>query len=345
LGKEGAAALGATFNLTEDLKAGDKLTFANGGSAGELFIQYAAGATAGDIQKMINNAPNVQASLKSGVSASDVIPNLPSGATYAFQEQGIVNKYTSGATAQQVIDLINSKLGDVFTASALKTEGGTNGRVSYMDASVVYGDFNLDNALRFDGMDNGPLVRLSNLNSDGSKAINQELGIRIVQPSDADIRSGITTPILEIQLATDASGNSITTAKDIVDMFSKLNASETMGVSASLVYPPGVDPNGRVWVTDGCGKAYPLKFSRDKGEPVNLAGKKSAPLVAEYRVDFIENEVFNAGKRLPAFWVYKEYREAFRGEREYRRRMNVKTPSCGLRRVAGAGLHAHGRER
>ena len=246
------AALTGGFALTENLAAGDKLTLGNGGSAGELFIQYAAGATAGDIQKMINNAPGVQATLKAGVSASDVIQNLPSGATYASGAAAVENKYVSGATSQQVIDLINSKLGDMFTATSLYGSG-SGGRVGYMDASVVYGDINLDNALVFSGMDNGPLVRLSTSNSDGSRAINQELSISILQPSDTDIRAGITTPILQVNLATDAAGNSISTAKDIADMFNRLTAAETLGVSASVLYPPGVDPNGRVWVDDGCG--------------------------------------------------------------------------------------------
>jgi len=240
------------LTISEDILNGDSIKLGNGGSAGELFIQYKAGATAGEIMNMINNAPNVQATLKSGVSASDIISALPSNQTYVSGATAIANPWVSGVTSQTVIDLINSRLGDMFTASAL-SGGGSGGRVSYQDASEIWGDVNFDNALRFTGMDNGPRVRLSVTNSDGSAAINQQLGVRILQPSDADIRAGITTPILEIMLATDASGNSITTAKDIVDLFNRLTPAETLGVSASLLLPPGVDPNGRTWVSDGCG--------------------------------------------------------------------------------------------
>lgn len=255
-------ALGATGTLAAadfvisggTLAEGDSLTLGNGGTAGELFVQYKAGATADEIMKMINNAPNVQATLASGVKGSDVISNLPSGSMHATKAaaDAVTNKYVSGATSQEVIDLINSKLGDLFTASALNGDG-TGGRVSYMDAAVDYGDVNLDNALRFTGMDNGPLVRLSNLKPDGTKATNQELSVEIIQPTDEDIRNGVTTPILQINLATDASGNSITTAKDIADLFDRLTPAQTLGVSAEVVYPPGVDPNGGTWVTDNCG--------------------------------------------------------------------------------------------
>ena len=240
--------------LTGTMGDGDSITFANGGSVGELFVQYKAGATAGEIQAMINNAPNVQATLKNGVSASNVIPALPSGRTHTLKAgtAAVDSPWVSGATSQQVIDLINSKLGDKFTAAAL-SGGGTGGRVSYMDASVVWGDINLGNALQFTGMDNGPIIRLSTVNSTGAPAINQQLGVKILQPSEADKKAGITTPILEIQLATDAQGNSITTASDIVKLFNNLTPAETLGVSVSQLYPPGVDPNGRIFAKGECG--------------------------------------------------------------------------------------------
>jgi len=249
-----------TVTMTGTMGEGDSITFANGGSEGELFVQYKAGATAGEIQAMINNAPSVQATLKQGVSASDIISALPSGRTHTLKAGTLAvdNPWVSGATSQQVIDLINSKLGDKFTATAL-AGGGSGGRVSYMDASAVWGDINLGNALLFSGMDNGPLVRLSTMNSDGSPAINQKLGVKILQPSEADKKAGITTPILEIQLATDAQGNSITTARDIVDLFNKLTPAETLGVSVSQLYPPGVDPNGRIFGVDECGKSYVIE--------------------------------------------------------------------------------------
>jgi flagellin-like hook-associated protein FlgL len=242
---------------------GDTLTFKGGAAEGEVTITYKEGATANDILKMLNNAPNVQASLAQGVDGNALIPALPSGKTYvakpasdptdAADDINFTSRFTSGATAQDVIDLINSKLGDKFSATTLSGDSG-GGRVSYMDAAVDYGSINLDNALRFTGMDNGPLVRLSNIGPDGQKVANQQLGVKVIPLSEADIKAGIHTPILEIRLATDASGNSITTAKDISDMFDRLTAEETLGVSAEVLYPPGVDPNGRIFGVDSCGK-------------------------------------------------------------------------------------------
>lgn len=232
------------------LKSGDSFTLGGGGDAGELFITYKEGATVGEIQTLINNAPNVQATLKSGVSGDDLVKNLPNGEMYVSTASAAgantMSKYSSGATSQDVIDLINSKLGDKFTAVALSGDN-TNGRVSYQDASVVYGDPNLDNAVVFSGMDSGPIVRLV------TGSANQSLGVTIRQPSDADIAAGVHTPILEIQLATDASGNSTTTAKQLADFFDTLTPEQTLGVSAEVYYANGVDPNGRTWVEDGCG--------------------------------------------------------------------------------------------
>jgi flagellin len=102
-------------------------------------------------------------------------------------------------------------------------------------------------------MDNGPVVRITNMGADNLPVANQQLSVKIIQPSEADIKAGIHTPILEIRLATDASGNSITTAKDIADLFDRLTAEETLGVSAEVLYPPGVDPNGRIFGVDSCG--------------------------------------------------------------------------------------------
>ncbi|MCL2305357.1 MAG: hypothetical protein FWC43_08450 [Planctomycetaceae bacterium] len=226
---------------------GTKMTFKGGGDEGELFITYKEGTTVGQIQDMINSTANVQATLANGVNRSDLIKNIPSDQTRMVGSgTNAMSKYTSGATAQTVIDLINSKLGDKFTAAAL-TGNTSGGRVSYQDAVVDYGSVNLDNAIRFTGMDDGPVIRLA------AGVANQELGLKILMPSAEDIANGIHTPVLQINLATDASGNSITTAKQIVDMFNKLTAADTLGVSASLLLPPGVDPNGRTWTTDYCG--------------------------------------------------------------------------------------------
>lgn len=234
------------------LKNGDRITFSGGGDAGELFVTYKEGATVGEIQDMINKTPNVQATLASGVSRDDKIPALPSGKTYMSNDSAAMSRYSSSASSQDVIDMINSKLGDKFTAVALGGEGA-NGRVGYQDASLVYGDVNLDNAIQFSGMDSGPVIRLSTTNAQGEAAKNQALSVSILQPTDADIANGIHTQILQINLATDGAGNSITTAKDIADLFDRLTPAETLGVSAEIVYPDGVDANGRNWVDDGCG--------------------------------------------------------------------------------------------
>ena len=284
-------AIGATAGDLDDttfagsaLVNGDTLTFKGGGDAGELAITYKEGATADDILKMINNAPNVTASLAKGVDGSSLVKDLPSGKTYvsttpdAEADPPILNtasRFSSGATSQDVIDLINSKLGDKFTAEALYGDG-TGGRVSFMDSAVDYGSVNLDNALRFTGMDDGPVIRLSNLGADGRPVANQKLGVNIIQPNEADIKAGIHTPILEIRLATDASGNSITTAADIANLFDNLTPEETLGVSAELLYPPGVDPNGRVWVDDGCGnitvqEGCPEPFGLGIVQPTGIA--------------------------------------------------------------------------
>ncbi|MDR2440019.1 MAG: hypothetical protein LBE12_11720 [Planctomycetaceae bacterium] len=270
------------FSLAgQTLVNGETLTFKNGADAGEVTITYKEGATANDILKLLNSAPNVQATLGQGVDGTALIKALPDGKTYVSAGDGTtevntVSQYTSGATAQDVIDLINSKLGDKFMATALSSDSGT-GRVSYMDAAVDYGSVNLDNALRFTGMDNGPVVRITNMGADNKPVANQQLSVKIIQPSEADIKAGIHTPILEIRLATDASGNSITTAKDIADLFDQLTADETLGVSAEVLYPPGVDPNGRIFGVDSCGDPIviencPTPYGLGIVQPTNQPG-------------------------------------------------------------------------
>jgi len=248
--------LGITFGAAGNLSNGDRFTFDGGANAGEVTITYKEGATADDILKLLNNAPNVTASLASGVNGSTLVPNVPKGATSVAGGTVLESRFVSGATSQEVIDLINSKLGNMFTAAALTGSSGTGGRVSYMDAAADYGDVNMGNALRFTGMDNGPIVRLTNLGSNGQKVANQQLSLNILHPSESDIKAGVTTPILEIKLATDQQGNSITTAQDIVALFNRLTPEQTLGVSVSQLYPPGVDPNGRVYGTDGCGNPF-----------------------------------------------------------------------------------------
>ncbi|MCL2119060.1 MAG: flagellin, partial [Planctomycetaceae bacterium] len=70
-----------------------------------------------------------------------------------------------------------------------------------------------------------------------------------------------------VNLATDKYGNSVTTAADLVAYMDSLTSEQTRGISASLVYPPGVTPNacdlsggnGLLKATsydDICGKVY-----------------------------------------------------------------------------------------
>jgi flagellin-like hook-associated protein FlgL len=280
---DGTAAPEVTATLAGNaLVNGDSLTFSGGANAGEVAITYKEGATANDILKLLNSAPNVQATLKGDVDGTALIKALPEGKTYVStaetddQSANAVSRYISGATAQDVVDLINSKLGDKFMATSLTGDAGT-GRVSYMDAAVDYGSVNLDNALRFTGMDDGPVVRITNMGADNKPIANQQLGVKIIQPSEDDIKAGIHTPILEIRLATDASGNSITTAKDIADLFDRLTADETLGVSAEVLYPPGVDPNGRIFGVDSCGDPIviencPTPYGLGIVQPTNQPG-------------------------------------------------------------------------
>lgn len=260
------ALIAATVGFTGAYTVGDRVTIDGGGAAGELVVTYKAGATAGEILDLMNKAPNVSASLVAGVEKSDLISNLPSDPTFVTSGNSVESDYLSNATASQVVDIINNSLGDLFTASLLNKDSGS-GKVGFMNAAAYYGDPNNDNGLVFHGMDSGPVVRMVTTDSQGNAIKNQELSVTLINPTDADIAAGRTTKILQINLATDGAGNSITTAKDIADLFDRLNASETLGVSAEVLLPEGVDPNGRVWTTDvcdnenvieGCGAVYGL---------------------------------------------------------------------------------------
>lgn len=241
-----AVAMTGTFGI------GDSFTLAGGAAKGELVVTYKSGATAEDIQKLMNNVEGIQASLTSGVSASDLVPDVPKGSTYQGKFTSSSSDYVSNATANDVVTLINQKLSHLFSATLSAGDTGA-AKMTYMDAAITYGDINLDNALTFMGKDDGPIIRLSTTDANGKPIIDQELSVSLLNPTDADIANGVTTKILQINLATDAAGNSITTAKDIVNLFNSLTAAQTGGVSASLKLPDGVDPNGRTWTLDGCG--------------------------------------------------------------------------------------------
>ncbi|MDR3110123.1 MAG: hypothetical protein LBU65_10640 [Planctomycetaceae bacterium] len=240
----GGSVIAVSSSITGTLSDGDRVTLNSGGDAGELLIQYKAGATVGQIQDLINNTPHVQATLVNGVNRGDVISNLPSGNTYMLNDntKAAASSYSSSATAQTVIGLINNALGSNFTASALPNDTSSSGRITFQNASAIYGDVNSDNALRFTGT-SGTIVRLVSQNTNGIGIANQQLGVKVVQPSSTDIANGISSPILQINLATDAAGNSITTARDIATLFDRLTATETLGISAELLLPSGVAPN------------------------------------------------------------------------------------------------------
>ncbi|MCL2305761.1 MAG: hypothetical protein FWC43_10500 [Planctomycetaceae bacterium] len=61
-------------------------------------------------------------------------------------------------------------------------------------------------------------------------------------------------PRMVIHLATDEFGNSITTARDLVEYFETLSAEETRGISVSLIRPAGVDNVTDLWCIDDWGK-------------------------------------------------------------------------------------------
>lgn len=263
--------LGSVRGAIGTLQNGDRFTFSGGGDAGELVVTYKEGATAGEIRDLINRTGQAQASLASGISANDPVPYVPDAPTYVVgNTNNIKTDYRSGTTASEVVDLINNRLGHLFEATMLSGDSGT-GTVSYMNASVVYGNVETESAVRFSGLDSGPVVRLV------TGGVNRDLGVRLLIPSSEDIAAGGSTRILEIQLATDAAGNSITTAKDLADFFDTLSPSLTLGVNVELVYPDGIDPNGRVWGTDECGnttvkEGCPGDFGRGVVRPTSIAG-------------------------------------------------------------------------
>ncbi|MDR1923351.1 MAG: hypothetical protein LBQ66_03160 [Planctomycetaceae bacterium] len=258
-GQTQTAAAGSVITTGAALAVGDTFVINGGGAAGELELTYKEGATVDDIMKAANNSSgNVKVSLAKGVSGSDLVEMLQGSATNptrVFSTTSIASDTTSTATANDVISLLrnNATLNNLFDFELLSGDSG-DGLVGFMDGSVTSGDVNLDNAIRFTGMDSGPVIRMVTTNPDGSIIKNQKLSVSLINPTEADIAAGRNTPILQINLATDGSGNSITTAKDIVALFNSLTPEETGGISASLLLPDGVDPNGRIWVVDeSCG--------------------------------------------------------------------------------------------
>ncbi len=64
----------------------------------------------------------------------------------------------------------------------------------------------------------------------------------------------VTEGRMVIHLATDEFGNSITTARDLVNYFETLTAEETRGISVSMIRPTGTDNVSDLWCIDDWGK-------------------------------------------------------------------------------------------
>ncbi|MDR2642044.1 MAG: hypothetical protein LBC74_04545 [Planctomycetaceae bacterium] len=258
-------AAGNWINFTGTLAEGDRFVLSGGGAENELEITYAEGATVNDLLTAINrggvNDQNAKAiaSLAKGVDGTALVRDLVgsyANPTRVSSDAGesVLSKTTSQSTANDVINILrnNGELDSMFDFALLEGDSG-EGFVGFMDGSVVSGDVNLDNAVRFMGMDSGPVIRMVTTDKDGNPINNQKLSVTLINPSEADIAAGRNTPILQINLATDSQGNSITTANDIVNLFKTLTPDQTGGISAALQLPDGVDPNGRIWVVDECG--------------------------------------------------------------------------------------------
>ena len=143
---------------------------------------------------------------------------------------GVLEVYVAGdneqITAQRVVDVINSDTitGKMFAATAL---GGT-------DAGTGIIDFREDNIRTVIGS-NGQVTYETNM-------VTSVLG-----------STGNDNGYMIVHLATDANGNSITSARDLVDFMNRLTAEQTKGISVSLVRPAGQDNLNRTWTVDECG--------------------------------------------------------------------------------------------
>ena len=153
---------------------------------------------------------------------------------------GVLEVYVGGQdheiTAQRVIDTINNgpTVKSLFSASPI---GGT-------DAGTGIIHFRDDNIQRVIG-------------SDGKwrNEVNMVTGIL---GSDEN-----ATSYMVVHLATDANGNSITTARDLVKFFDQLTVEQTRGISVSVVRPNGVDNLDRVWIYDECGNVIEEQLCDD----------------------------------------------------------------------------------
>lgn len=284
--KEDSAVTITTAITTAPMVTDDFFKFEGAKPKDLLTVTYTSGMTAQQVSDMVNKSGLAQLSLDNANNAHQIL-----GITQ-HNELTIVKPATSDYetkyTAAELATFLSSQLGSVFDFELASNDvvgNGGGGRVSFMDASIIYGDVNAGNAIQFMGTKGAPAVRLVN-----NGAANQKLSAIVADANEADNARGITGKILKVTLATDAIGNSITTAKDIVDFFNTLTAQQTLGVSATLILPDGVDPNGRVWGTTITGNQT-LDVNKVKAGDglVYATGRQEAGVLVEHDMIFHSN--------------------------------------------------------
>ncbi|MDR0392276.1 MAG: flagellin [Planctomycetaceae bacterium] len=142
-------------------------------------------------------------------------------------KNGVLEIYLADEiTGQAAVDAINSEpvLREKFYADVLG-----NG----VDAGNGNIDFRNDNIRRLTGS-NGKTANEVNM-----------VTVQLGEPYD-------DLGYMVIHLATDSNGNSITSARDLVDFMNSLTAEETRGISVSVIRPPGMDNLNRQWIYDIC---------------------------------------------------------------------------------------------
>jgi flagellin-like hook-associated protein FlgL len=143
-------------------------------------------------------------------------------------KNGVLEIYLADEiTGNDAVDAINSDsdLRSLFYANALGVTG---------TAGTGNIDFRNDNIRKVTGT-NGVTANDVNM-----------LTVQLGEPYD-------DVGYMVVHLATDENGNSITTARDLVDFMNSLTAEQTRGISVSLVKPKGVDNLNRTWTYDVCG--------------------------------------------------------------------------------------------
>ncbi|MDR2761663.1 MAG: flagellin, partial [Planctomycetaceae bacterium] len=142
-------------------------------------------------------------------------------------KNGVLEIYLADdVSGQAAVDAINSE-------SELKAKFFADVLGNNVDAGKGNIDFRNDNIRKVTGS-NGKTVNQVNM-----------VTVQLGEPYD-------DLGYLVVHLATDAYGNSITTARDLVDFMNSLTAEQTRGISVSLVKTPGMDNLNRTWTYDEC---------------------------------------------------------------------------------------------